>query len=61
LRRLDKEPLRCQNGKLSGGGETAVSLSDVGERPMDRADNFSKEALGLINAGGLLIVGEGHS
>jgi hypothetical protein len=52
LRRLDSDPLRCQKGMLSGG--TEVSLSEVGDRPIDRADSFSADATGLIRAGGLL-------
>lgn len=48
FRRLDSEPLRCQNGTLSEG--TEVSLKEVGDRPIDRADNFSAEATGLMDA-----------
>jgi hypothetical protein len=39
---LDKEPVRCQKGTLSG--TTAVSLSEVEERPTARAASFSVEA-----------------
>jgi len=52
FRRLDSEPLRCQKGTLSGG--TEVSLREVGDRPIDRADSFSAEATGLIIASGAL-------
>lgn len=38
---LDIEPARCQNGAVSVG--TAVSLSDVAERPTDKAANLSNE------------------
>lgn len=62
FRRLDSEPLRCQNGRFSRG--TAVSLSEVGDRPIDRADNLSSdadEADGLIMPTGLLDGGTGHN
>lgn len=41
FRRLDSEPLRCQKGRDSGG--KAVSLREVGERPMDRAVSLSED------------------
>jgi hypothetical protein len=59
FRRLDSEPLRCQKGTVSGG--TAVSLREVGERPMDRAESFSEEPVGLTRATGLFDEDEGQS
>lgn len=38
---LDIEPARCQNGTVSG--RTAVSLSDVPERPTERAASLSDD------------------
>ena len=38
---LDIEPARCQNGTVSG--RTAVSLSDVPERPTDSAASLSED------------------
>lgn len=55
LRRLANEPVRCQNGTLSGN--TAVSLSEVEERPTERAASLSKDEFdfdiptGLLDAG----------
>jgi hypothetical protein len=46
LRRLANALERCQNGTLSGN--TAVSLSEVEERPTERAEILSKEELFLI-------------
>jgi hypothetical protein len=57
LRLLDKEPLRCQKGRLSAG--TAVSLSEVGERPIDKADSLSEDWLGRSSPTGLLETDEG--
>jgi hypothetical protein len=59
FRRLDSEPLRCQKGTLSAG--TAVSLSEVGERPIDRADSLSEDNVGLTSPTGLLDDGTGHN
>lgn len=47
---LDIEPERCQNGTVSVG--TAVSLSDVPERPTDRAASLSDgDPTGLLADG----------
>lgn len=47
---LDIEPARCQNGTDSG--RTAVSLSDVPERPTDRAASLSDDSpAGLLADG----------
>jgi hypothetical protein len=43
LRRLANEPERCQKGTLSG--RTAVSLSEVDDRPTERAASLSKDEL----------------
>ena len=63
FRRLDSEPLRCQNGTLSGG--MAVSLREVGERPIDSADSLSEDKLGdklgLVGPTGLFDDGNGNS
>lgn len=50
--RLDNEPPLCQNGMFSG--LTAVSLKDVGERPMDSAIDLSDNINGLARPTGLL-------
>jgi hypothetical protein len=42
LRLLDKEPVRCQKGRLFSE-RTAVSLREVGERPAARAATLSAE------------------
>lgn len=47
FRRLDSEPLRCQKGTDSSG--TAVSLSEVGERPMDSAVSLSEDRFVLVD------------
>lgn len=65
FRLLDRELLRCQKG--TGSGKTAVSLSEVEERPIDRANCLSDDAVevkgGLLSPTGLglLVGGEGHS
>lgn len=59
FRRLDSEPLRCQKGTLSGG--TAVSLSEVGDLPIDKADSFSEEVAGFTRPTGLFDADVGHS
>jgi hypothetical protein len=58
--RLDNDPLRCQNGTVSWG--MAVSLREVGERPMDNAVSLSevKAKLG-ISPTGLFEDGTGHN
>ena len=58
FRRLASEPLRCQNGTDSDG--TAVSLSEVGERPIDRALSLSEDRVGR-GPTGLLVEGTGHN
>ena len=50
--RLDKEPVHCQNSILSGN--TAVSLSEVGDRPTDRAASLSVDELNFVVPSGLL-------
>ena len=59
LRLRASEPLLCQKGTVSR--ETAVSLNDVGERPMDRAESLSEEKLRRDRPTGLLDCCEGHS
>lgn len=50
LRLLDIEPERCQKGSVSVG--TAVSLSDVAERPADKAASLSEgDPTGLLAVG----------
>jgi hypothetical protein len=56
LRRLANALERCQNGTLSGN--TAVSLSEVEERPTERAAILSKEELFLTWPTGLLDDGQ---
>jgi hypothetical protein len=56
LRRRANALLRCQNGTLSGS--TAVSLSEVEERPTERAEILSKEELFLGCPTGLLEEGQ---
>lgn len=59
--RLDKEPPLCQNGTTSFA--TAVSLSEVVERPADKAMDLSEASIGCARINGLvgLLVVEGHS
>lgn len=54
---LDNDPLRCQNGTLSG--KTAVSLSEVEDRPTDSAASLSEELLAFDSPTGLFA--DGHS
>lgn len=52
FRRLASELPRCQNGTESG--LAAVSLSEVGERPIERAVSLSADNVGRIRPTGLL-------
>lgn len=56
LRLLANEPVRCQNGTLSG--RTAVSLSEVEDRPAERAASLSKDELNFAMPTGLLDAGQ---
>lgn len=56
LRRLANALVRCQKGTLSG--RTAVSLSEVDERPTERAAILSAEAVFLGTPTGLLDAGQ---
>lgn len=53
------EPLLCQKGTVSL--VTAVSLIEVDERPIERADSLSEEKLRRDNPTGLLDWCEGQS
>ena len=59
FRRRASEPLRCQKGTVSW--VTTVSLSEVGERPMDNADSLSDEKVGRDWPRGLLNEAEGQN
>jgi hypothetical protein len=56
LRLLANEPVRCQNGTVSGN--TAVSLSEVEERPTARAASLSKDELSFVPPTGLRDAGQ---
>jgi hypothetical protein len=56
LRRRASEPVRCQNGTLSG--RTAVSLREVEERATERAAILSKDGLDFWCPRGLLDAGQ---
>jgi hypothetical protein len=59
LRRLASELPRCQNGTASG--LAAVSLSEVGERPIERAVSLSEDSVGRTRPIGLLDADDGQS
>lgn len=56
FRRLANELVRCQNGTLSDN--TAVSLSEVEERPTARAASLSKDELDFDPPTGLRDAGQ---
>lgn len=54
---LDKDPVRCQKGKLLSGN-TAVSLREVAERPAERAASLSEDSGCFGSPTGLLADGQ---